>query len=51
MEQLKSQLQSICEYYPKTSAQLQPEPSSGTCHFGQPILLAVMTYFFIKIYV
>jgi hypothetical protein len=56
MEKLKSQLQSFCDIYPKTSAQLQPEPptvtaSSGNCHFGQPILLAVMTYFFIKIYV
>ncbi|CAB4037358.1 Hypothetical predicted protein [Paramuricea clavata] len=55
IEKLKSVLQSICNNYPKTSAQLQPEPptvtSSGNCHFGQPILLAVMIYFFIKIYV
>ena len=53
---LKSQLESICDTYPKFSAQLQPNPptvaalitSSGYIQYGHPIPLGVMAYFIIK---
>ena len=52
---LKTQLESSCNTYPKSSAQLQPNPptvsSSGNVKFGDLFLLALLAYFFIKTYV
>ena len=56
MNTLKNHLETICDKYPKSSAQLQPNPptvavlitSSGHMQYGHPILLGVMAYFIIK---